>query len=62
MEQLAALVGVILLGLAVAGVPEEPAVALIAGAVLVLAPTAARFAGPTGPPGNAGGKQTSARD
>jgi hypothetical protein len=35
---------VILLGLAVAGVPEEAEVALIVGGLLVLAPTVAMFA------------------
>jgi hypothetical protein len=42
---LAAVVGVVLLALAVAGVPDESSIALIVGGALVLAPTAALFAG-----------------
>jgi hypothetical protein len=62
MENLVALVGVVLLGLAVAGVPEESDVALIVGGLLVLAPTAAMFAGSIGAPGHAGGSRPRARD
>jgi hypothetical protein len=42
---LAAFAGVILLALAVAGVPQETGVALIVGGALVLAPTVAVLAG-----------------
>lgn len=38
---LAAVVGVVLIVLAVAGVPEESGIALIVGGMLVLAPTIA---------------------
>jgi len=41
----AALVGVVLLALAVAGVPNETGIALIVGGTLVVAPTAAALAG-----------------
>jgi hypothetical protein len=54
MDNLAALVGVVLLGLAVAGVPEESGVALIVGSLLVLAPTVAMFAGSTRAPSRRG--------
>jgi hypothetical protein len=41
---LAAFVGVALLILAIAGVPEDAGIALVVGGTLVLAPTAAAFA------------------
>lgn len=41
---LAAVVGVVLLALAVAGVPEDTGIALIVGGALVLAPTVALLA------------------
>lgn len=42
---LAAVVGVVLLALAVAGVPEESGIALVVGGSLVLAPTIAALTG-----------------
>jgi hypothetical protein len=41
----AALVGVVLIALTVAGVPEDTGIALIVGGALVLAPTVAVLAG-----------------
>lgn len=45
MENLIALIGVIIVGLAVAGVPDEAGIALIVGGALALGPAIAALAG-----------------
>lgn len=47
MENLVALVGVVILGLAVAGVPEETGIALIVGGALALGPAIGALTGST---------------
>lgn len=61
MEHLAALAGVVLMGFAVAGVPEHSAVALIVGGLLALAPTVAKVTEAIGAHRDGGGSRPRVR-